>query len=150
MFQSEGCKPVACWQLSDHADSNGVPFDKGRRQARVLNKQIMRERSLMAQLLTAVLAAACAATSALARGSPESAPIQGCAQRRAIIDALGPAVEAELGPGIVFAPSCMQVQGGWAFVMAEPQRKGGGTVDRTVPAGGGGARRDRKSTRLNS
>ncbi len=51
------------------------------------------------------------------------------AERRAMLDALRPAVEARLGPKVEFVVQTIRVEGGWAFVMAEPQRRGGGVID---------------------
>ena len=51
------------------------------------------------------------------------------AQRVAILNAIRPAVELELGRNVEFAPSCVQVWKGWALVAAEPQRKGGKKID---------------------
>ena len=51
------------------------------------------------------------------------------AQRRAILDALRPAIERRLGPNVEFVVREIRVSGGWAFVDAEPQRRGGGRID---------------------
>ena len=56
------------------------------------------------------------------------------AQRVAILNAIRPAVELELGRNIEFVPSCVQVWKGWALVAAEPQRKGGRKIDRRILA----------------
>ena len=61
--------------------------------------------------------------SATAPGAPDSP------QRRAILDALRPAVEAQIGPDVEFVVRRIRVMRGWAFVMAEPQRRGGGAID---------------------
>ena len=53
----------------------------------------------------------------------------GSAQRRAILDALRPAVEARLGPNVEFRVTAIRVRQGWAFVIAEPQRRGGKPID---------------------
>jgi hypothetical protein len=58
-----------------------------------------------------------------------AAPSPGSAQRRAILDALRPAVERRLGPGVEFVVGQMRVRSGWAFVMADPQRRGGRPID---------------------
>ena len=50
-------------------------------------------------------------------------------QRRAILDALRPRIEAVLGGPVEFVVTRMQVQAGWALVIAEPQRPGGGRID---------------------
>jgi len=51
------------------------------------------------------------------------------AERKAVLDALRPAVEKRLGPKVEFVIQVMRVEGGWAFVMADPQRKGGKPID---------------------
>jgi len=67
---------------------------------------------------------------ALAQRVSASAPAApGSAQRRAILDALRPAVEAQIGPNVEFVVREIRVVRGWAFVMAEPQRRGGGAID---------------------
>lgn len=56
-------------------------------------------------------------------------PLPGSRQREAILDALRPAVEAKLGPRVEFVVQTMRVRNGWAFVQAEPQRRGGGAIN---------------------
>lgn len=51
------------------------------------------------------------------------------AERRAVLDALRPAVEAQLGANVEFVVQAIRVEGGWAFVLADPQRKGGRAID---------------------
>lgn len=71
-----------------------------------------------------------AATPALAQRASATAPAApGSAQRRAILDALRPAVEAQIGPNVEFVVREIRVVRGWAFVMAEPQRWGRGAID---------------------
>ena len=53
----------------------------------------------------------------------------GTAQRRAILDALRPAVEARLGPNVEFVVDRISVAQGWALVFANPQRRGGAPID---------------------
>ena len=60
------------------------------------------------------------ALAAAATGQPE---------RKAVLHALRPAVEARLGPNIEFVVQAIRIEKGWAFVMAEPQRKGGKAID---------------------
>jgi hypothetical protein len=50
-------------------------------------------------------------------------------ERKAVLDALRPKVEVKLGPGVEFVVQVMRVEGGWAFVMADPQRRGGKPID---------------------
>ena len=58
-----------------------------------------------------------------------AAPAPGSAQRRAILDALRPAIERRLGPDVEFVVRDMRVANGWAFVTADPQRRGGRPID---------------------
>ena len=50
-------------------------------------------------------------------------------QRKAVLDALRPAVEKKLGPNVEFVVQVIRAEGGWAFVMADPRRKGGRPID---------------------
>jgi hypothetical protein len=50
-------------------------------------------------------------------------------QRKAVLEALRPAVEAKLGRDIEFIVQVLRVENGWAFVMADPQRKGGRPIE---------------------
>jgi hypothetical protein len=82
--------------------------------------------------IAAVLAAIITTAPAAAQTGPvnaSAAPATGTAQRRAILDALRPAVERRLGPGVEFVVTQMRVRSGWAFVMADPQRRGGRPID---------------------
>ena len=57
------------------------------------------------------------------------------AQRRAILDALRPAIETSLRSPVEFVVQRIGVQDGWALVIADPQRPGGGAIDaRHLPA----------------
>ena len=49
--------------------------------------------------------------------------------RRAVLDGLRPAVEKRLGPGVEFKVTAIRVQRDWAFVVADPQRRGGRPID---------------------
>ena len=62
-------------------------------------------------------------------GDATSRPVRGSAQRIAILNAIRPAVEAELGPPVEFVVTCLQVENGWALVNAQPQRRGGRPID---------------------
>jgi hypothetical protein len=77
-------------------------------------------------LLTAVLVLAWAVPG-LAQTPTTPAP--GSAERRAILQAVRPAVETQLGAPIEFAVKRMDLLEGWAFVALEPQRPGGGEID---------------------
>lgn len=80
----------------------------------------------------AIAATLCASTPAVSQVTAFSAPHTGSEQRAAILNAIRPAVETELGPNIEFVPSCVQVWKGWALVNAEPLRRGGKPLDRTI------------------
>jgi hypothetical protein len=56
-------------------------------------------------------------------------PAFGSPERKAILDALRPSIEAEIGPNVEFVVTQMNVRNGWAFIQAEPQRKGGRLID---------------------
>ena len=64
-----------------------------------------------------------AALLALAVAAPAST------ERKAVLDALRPAVEARLGPNIEFVVAHLRIEDGWAFVIVDPQRKGGTPID---------------------
>ena len=51
------------------------------------------------------------------------------AERKAVLDALRPAVEARLGPNVEFVVADLRIEDGWAFIIADPQRKGGKPID---------------------
>ena len=51
------------------------------------------------------------------------------ADRKAVLDALRPAIEAKLGGKVEFVVQVIRVEDGWAFVMADPQRRGGMPID---------------------
>ena len=50
-------------------------------------------------------------------------------ERKAVLGALRPAIEAKLGPNVEFVVAVMRVEDSWAFVVADPQRKGGKPID---------------------
>ena len=50
-------------------------------------------------------------------------------ERKAVLDALRPAVESKLGPNVEFVVQVIRVEDDWAFVMADPQRKGGNAIN---------------------
>jgi hypothetical protein len=88
-------------------------------------------RSLV-MIFAASLALAAGAGTAPAQRAAVSAtasPAAGSPQRRAILDALRPAVERRLGPDVEFVVGEMRVANGWAFVSATPQRRGGRPID---------------------
>jgi hypothetical protein len=83
-----------------------------------------------AALLAGVSAALCPSSAVFAQGiGATAAPAPGSAQRRAILDALRPSIEAQIGPDVEFVVRQIRVIRGWAFVLADPQRKGGAAID---------------------
>lgn len=66
---------------------------------------------------------------ALAQADGVSQAPPGSPTRRAILDGLRPAVERRLGRNIEFAVTRIEVEQGWALVIADPQRRGGRPID---------------------
>ena len=60
--------------------------------------------------------------------APAAAQVSG-AQRREILDAIRPPVERRLGGRVEFVVERIAVRDGWALVIADPQRPGGGRFD---------------------
>ena len=58
-----------------------------------------------------------------------SVPPHGSDLRKAVLGGLRPAVEQRLGPNIEFKVTLIRVQRDWAFVVADPQRRGGRPID---------------------
>ena len=56
-------------------------------------------------------------------------PPPGSKLRTDVLNGLRPAVEKRLGPGLEFRVTLLRVQGDWAFVVADPQYKGGRPID---------------------
>ncbi|MEI3852492.1 MULTISPECIES: hypothetical protein [unclassified Ensifer] len=76
----------------------------------------------IAALASLWLAGACLA-------QPFREPVKGNAERAAILDAIRPAVEAEMRDPVEFVVTTMRAAPNWAFMQVEPQRPGGGTID---------------------
>ena len=55
-------------------------------------------------------------------------PPPGSELRKAVLNGLRPAVEKQMGP-VEFKVALIRVQRDWAFVVADPQRKGGKPID---------------------
>lgn len=68
-------------------------------------------------------AAAALALLVLSAATPPASP------RKAVLNALRPAVEKKLGPNVEFVVTLLRVENEWAFVIADPQRKGGKPID---------------------
>src|SRR5437763_1501162 len=56
-------------------------------------------------------------------------PPQGSPVRAAILDAVRPMVEAEVGKPVEFVVRQLRLLGEWAFVDLTPQRPGGGAIE---------------------
>ena len=86
--------------------------------------------ALAAAGLLAIAPGAMSPAPLLAQGvSATASPAAGSAQRRAILDAIRPDVEARIGPDVEFVVRRIRVIDGWAFVLADPQRRGGRPID---------------------
>ena len=95
----------------------------------------MRRPALLALAMLAAAAAAAAPAAAQVNGSA-AAPVNS-AQRRAILDALRPTIVRELRSPVEFVVRRLGVEQGWALVIADPQRPGGGAIDaRHLPDAG--------------
>ena len=56
-------------------------------------------------------------------------PAAGSELRKSVLNGLRPAVQRQLGPNVEFKVTLIRVQGDWAFVIVDPQRKGGKPID---------------------
>jgi hypothetical protein len=56
-------------------------------------------------------------------------PAKGSAEHSAILDALRPAVEAEMRGPVEFVVTVIRASPNWAFVQVEPQRPSGGVIN---------------------
>lgn len=56
-------------------------------------------------------------------------PPPGSALRKSVLEGLRPPVEKRLGPNVEFKVTVIRVEHDWAFVVADPQRKGGKPID---------------------
>lgn len=56
-------------------------------------------------------------------------PPPGSDLRKSILGALRPSIEKRLGAGVEFRVTLIRVQHDWAFVVADPQRRGGKPID---------------------
>jgi len=83
----------------------------------------------MTKILTGLAAIALIALAPLARAAELSEPPAGSAERKAILDAIRPAVEAQLRTRVEFRIGLMLTDGDWAYVVAEPQHPDGGAID---------------------
>jgi opacity protein-like surface antigen len=81
----------------------------------------------MKRLLAVAAFIAAMVTTAFAADVHE--PAKGSAERRAILDAIRPAIEAQMRTPVEFVISVILTDGDWAFVSAMPQHPGGGAID---------------------
>jgi hypothetical protein len=90
----------------------------------------------MRKFVLALAALVLSATTALAVSYTSPGP--GTPQRKAVLDALRPKIERDLGVRpIEFVVQEIRVGGGWAFVRVTPQRKGGGAIRNPEPEADG-------------
>lgn len=83
--------------------------------------------------LSALLMAALLPSASMAQtGSPTAAAARGTPQRAAILNAIRPGVEQQLGGRVEFVVHCLQVNNSWALANLEPQRPGGRRIDPRV------------------
>lgn len=80
----------------------------------------------MSRLVSFAAAISLATSAGLAQSKHAPSP---AAERRAVLDALRRTIEARLGPNVEFVVEAFRAYGGWAFVQAHPQRKGGKQID---------------------
>ena len=90
-----------------------------------------RQWSALPRLPGMIVAAALVASAALLDGASAqvASPARGTPLRAAILDAVRPMVEAEVGPPVEFVVNDMRVLGEWAFVSLTPRRPGGGAIE---------------------
>lgn len=90
----------------------------------------------MRHAILALLIVAAATGPAVAQVNAVAAPLPGSAQRAAILDALRPLVMRELRSPVEFVVRQVRVEQGWALLIADSQRPGGGAIDTSrVPRG---------------
>ncbi len=56
-------------------------------------------------------------------------PKRGSSERKAILDALRPVMEARMRGPVEFVIRKLRVEDGWAFVVTDPQRPGGASIN---------------------
>jgi len=81
---------------------------------------------------TLLIAAAALLLAGAAFAQTYASPPPGSLERRAILDAMRPRVERQLGAPVEFVVREIRVGGGWAFVQADPQRPGGGAIENPI------------------
>lgn len=81
------------------------------------------------KILTLAAATVLAISTTGAEARPSYSPAPGTPERTAVLNALRPSIEAELGPSVEFVVEEIRMKDGWALVHAAPQRKGGRKID---------------------
>lgn len=76
-----------------------------------------------------VLSLLMALTVAMARAESPYEPARGSVERKQILNAVRPLVEARFAPPVEFVVDWMRSANGWAFVGLNPQRPGGTPID---------------------
>ena len=85
-------------------------------------------------MIRAVLVAlALLATATPALAQTFHTPPSGSVERRALMNAIRPQVEAEVGAPVEFVVRTLRVGEGWAYAVLEPQRPGGGRIPAPYP-----------------
>ncbi|MBS0254736.1 MAG: hypothetical protein JSS36_05875 [Proteobacteria bacterium] len=79
-------------------------------------------------MILGLLAGALALTATAGLAAPADQAKVSPAERKAIMDAMRPAAEHDLGAPVEFVVRRLSVAEGWAFVTANAQRKGGGKL----------------------
>lgn len=83
----------------------------------------------MTKFLVAISFIMAVAASTVAFAAEVHEPAKGSTERKAILDAIRPAIEAQMRGPVEFAINIMLSDGEWAFVGTDPQRPGGGAID---------------------
>jgi hypothetical protein len=86
-------------------------------------------RTTAAQMIAALIVALAPALATVTADAQVTTPPQGSPLRAAILDAVRPRVEAEVGKPVEFVVRQLRVLGEWAFVDLTPQRPGGGAIE---------------------
>ena len=90
-----------------------------------LNKTAFLRASLSAMLLILCITQA----SSMTFPNEIYSPKRGAAERKEVLNAIRPLVEARAGPPVEFVVDRLRIYKGWAFVVVNPQRPGGGKID---------------------
>ncbi len=83
----------------------------------------------MKKLSLLVCAVILAAWTGMAFAQTVHEPAKGSAERAAVLDALRPAIEAEMRGPVEFVVATLRTTAKWAFVQVDPQRPGGAAID---------------------